>query len=318
MNEDKIMVSVLVLVYNHEKYLEQCLNSIVKQKTNFKYEVLIHDDCSQDNSEEIIKRFHKRYPDIIKPFYEKENQYSKGVKITIDILVPQIKGKYFCFCEGDDYWIDEKKLQKQFDFLENNNEYKLCVHNSIGVNKNGREISKIIVNRLGGDLCCEDFILGGGEYVSTNSIFSYSSLAKNTPSYFKYMSLDYVWQIYLSSSGKTYCFKDFMSAYRINSDNSWSRKMINNPNLHIEHKKKTIEVLKMFNEYTSKKYEMIIEKRIHMINFKILELKKDYKTMKKSPYKEIRKNVSHTTKIKFFFDEHFPQLYKLLYKLLKK
>lgn len=317
-NNDEVMVSILVAVYNHEKYLDECLNSIVNQKTNFKYEVLVHDDCSTDNSKTIIEEYYKKYPYIIIPFYEEENQYSKGVKINIDILIPNIKGKYFCFCEGDDFWVDENKLQKQFDFLENNKEYKFCVHNSIKVNKESKKIGKINTLKDGGDLTCEDFIVGGGAFVATNSMFSYSSLAKNLPEYFNIMSLDYFWQIYLSSCGKTYCFKDYMSAYRISTENSWSKRMESNKSKYIQHKEKVIKMLEKINCSLDYKYDEQFKYIILKDQFSILKLQREYKKMRKEPYKDIWKKQSIKKKVKYYFDAHFPKIYGIIKKLLKK
>ena len=131
MKEEKkfIMVSIRCLVYNHEPYLRQCLDGFIKQKTNFNFEAIIHDDASTDGSAVIIREYADRYPDIIKPIFEKENQYSKGGMFINDIMNDACKGKYFALCEGDDYWIDEHKLQKQVDFLETHCEYGLCYTN---------------------------------------------------------------------------------------------------------------------------------------------------------------------------------------------
>lgn len=120
------IVSIICCTYNHDKYIRQSLEGFVKQKTSFNFEVLIHDDASTDNTAQIIKEFENKYPNIIKPIYQKENQYSKGVDILQTYLYPQAKGKYIALCEGDDYWTDPLKLQKQVDLLENNNNYGMC------------------------------------------------------------------------------------------------------------------------------------------------------------------------------------------------
>ena len=129
MNDD-VVVSVLCIAYNHEKYIRSALDGFVNQKTNFRYEVLINDDASTDHTAAIIAEYEAKYPDIIKPVYQTENQYSKGVFITKSILFPRSKGKYTAICEGDDYWCDENKLQKQVDFLESHEGYAACVHNT--------------------------------------------------------------------------------------------------------------------------------------------------------------------------------------------
>lgn len=115
------LVTIHCLVYNHEPYLRQCLDGFVMQKTNFKFEAIVHDDCSTDGSAEIIREYAERFPNIIKPIYEEENQYSKdGFWGLNKIMLTHTKGTYIAFCEGDDYWTDELKLQKQVDILEEN------------------------------------------------------------------------------------------------------------------------------------------------------------------------------------------------------
>jgi len=125
--EDKdILVSICCLAYNHEPYIRECLEGFMMQKTTFPFEVLIHDDASTDNTATIIREYEAQYPDIIKPIYQSENQYSKGVGVTRVYQFSRAKGKYIAMCEGDDYWTDPYKLQKQVDFLEANPDYSSC------------------------------------------------------------------------------------------------------------------------------------------------------------------------------------------------
>ena len=113
-----IMVSVICLAYNHIEYIRDALEGFVSQVTDFEYEVIVHDDASDDGTTLIIEEFQKKYPQIIKPIYQKENQYSKKVDLIKEFLAPSAKGKYIALCEGDDYWCNNYKLQKQVEFLE--------------------------------------------------------------------------------------------------------------------------------------------------------------------------------------------------------
>lgn len=128
---EEIKVSVICFAYNHEPFIRKCLDGFVMQKTNFKFEVLINDDASTDGTAEIIKEYEKKYPDIIKPIYQKENQFSKGISIGATFLYPKVAGKYIAFCEGDDYWTDPEKLQIQVDFLESHPDFTGCFHKSV-------------------------------------------------------------------------------------------------------------------------------------------------------------------------------------------
>ena len=125
----EIMVSICVLSYNHEKYLRDCLDGVVMQKTTFSIEAWVHDDASTDSSADIIKEYQQKYPDIIKPILQKENQYSKKEgSILAKFVYPKCSGKYIALCEGDDYWTDPYKLQKQVDFLESHPDFSMCCH----------------------------------------------------------------------------------------------------------------------------------------------------------------------------------------------
>ena len=123
MDNNKPLVSINCITFNHEKYIKEALDSFLMQKTNFEYEILIHDDASTDNTADIIRKYEKKYPDIIKPIYQQENQYSKNGNISKNFQYPRAKGNYIAICEGDDYWTDPNKLQKQVDFLESNPDY---------------------------------------------------------------------------------------------------------------------------------------------------------------------------------------------------
>lgn len=126
MNNDKeIKISVICFAFNHEKYIRQCIESIICQKTNFDYEIIINDDASTDDTAKIIKSYEEKYPDLIKPIYHKENQYSQNISY-VDEPVRCAKGKYLAFCYGDDYWCDENKLQIQYDTMESNESIKIC------------------------------------------------------------------------------------------------------------------------------------------------------------------------------------------------
>lgn len=125
------LVSIVCDTYNHVNYIRQCLDGFLMQETNFPIEILVHDDASTDGTADIVKEYEARYPDLIKPIYQTENQYSKGVKVSIRYQYSRAKGKYIALCEGDDYWIDPLKLQKQVDFLEKHVGYSMCFTNAI-------------------------------------------------------------------------------------------------------------------------------------------------------------------------------------------
>ncbi len=142
MQQDKHpLVAIKCLVFNHEPYLRDCLNGFVMQQTDFPFVAIVHDDASTDHSADIIREYAAKYPDIIRPIYETENQYSKpdgSLGRIMNAAVDATGAKYIAVCEGDDYWTDPRKLQKQVDFLESHPDYSMCFHgaeilNTIGI-----------------------------------------------------------------------------------------------------------------------------------------------------------------------------------------
>ncbi len=130
MSEVKPLVAIHCLVYNHAPYLRDCLDGFVMQQTNFPFVAVVHDDASTDNSAAIIREYEQKYTHIFKPIYEKENLYQSGsftvINEVMNTAIETTGAKYVAMCEGDDYWTDPLKLQKQVDFMEANPEYGLC------------------------------------------------------------------------------------------------------------------------------------------------------------------------------------------------
>jgi glycosyltransferase involved in cell wall biosynthesis len=122
----KPVVSICCITYNHEEFIEDAIRSFLGQVTTFPFEILIHDDASTDKTAEVIRRYEKLYPKLIKPIYQKENQFSKDARVNQVFNFSRAQGKYIALCDGDDYWKDVRKLQIQKDFLENNSSYSIC------------------------------------------------------------------------------------------------------------------------------------------------------------------------------------------------
>lgn len=126
-NQDpSIQVSILCLVYNHKKYLRDCFDGFIMQRTNFRFEVVVHDDASSDGSQTIISEYTQKYPDIFVPIFETVNQYSTSTTFIFNLLKNKCRGRYLSYCEGDDYWTYPNKLQEQYDYMEEHKDIGLC------------------------------------------------------------------------------------------------------------------------------------------------------------------------------------------------
>lgn len=221
--DNTIMVSVLTLAYNHANYIRQCLDGILMQQTNFRYELLIHDDASTDGTQDIIREYEARYPDIIKPIYQQENQYSKKVPIGTTFLYPRAQGKYIAFCEGDDYWTDPLKLQKQVDFLEANPEYTVCTHSYklyYQATDTWGDTLPNVISDLEYDL---DFYISYTQWVTQplTAMFRYSALDMDLYRRTK-NAKDASLFFYLLKQGKGLLMNDVMGVYRIQKNGVWS------------------------------------------------------------------------------------------------
>lgn len=273
--------------YNHADYIKKTLDSILKQRTNFRFEIIVHDDASQDETVSIIEDYVKKFPEIIKPIFQQENQYSKGISILHTFMLPYARGKYFAFCECDDYWINPDKLQIQYNFMENNVDYTLCIHNAITVNTIGKTIGKVCPVNANRTIKCAEMILGGGEFCATNSLFTKTDYLRNSPEYIKKFDLDYLWQIYLASLGKTYCFSGNMSAYRVNQESSWTGKMKKDMPAYWRFLDTLDNAMNDFDEYTKYTYHDEIERAKNKRMIMAFLQEENYEKLAKPEYKRI-------------------------------
>lgn len=226
----EFLVSICCITYNHAPFIRQCLNGFVMQKTKFPFEILIHDDASTDGAQEIIREYEQKYPDIIKPIYQTENQYSKGIKINLTYNLPRAKGKYIAFCEGDDYWTAPDKLQKQVDFLESHLDYVMCSHRyRLYFQKEERIDDEIrpIENLSDGKEFDLSFLIRGGWLFQTLSVV-FRRTVIDLNELFKYtMQIDAVLYYVFLKKGKGYCMPDVMGVYRVHDAGVWSSLNLN-------------------------------------------------------------------------------------------
>lgn len=210
------LVSICCLAYNHEPYIRDCLDGFVMQKTDFPFEVLIHDDASTDKTAEVIREYESKYPQIIKPVYQTENKYSKGVKVNSVYNFARAKGKYIALCEGDDYWTDPLKLQKQIDFLEANPDHSMCFHNAMLKWEDGREglsMSNLEDRDYSGEELYENFIVPTASCMVRKEVFE-SDLYKIASKNPNFCFGDIVIWLTAADYGKIKAMSDCMSVYR--------------------------------------------------------------------------------------------------------
>lgn len=223
---DEIILSVLVPTYNHENYIEKALDSIINQKTSYKYEVLVGEDLSPDNTRNILKKYEEQHPNKIIVFYRDVNLYKtlNGPDNHMDLL-RRAKGKYVIFLEGDDYWIDDNKIETQIKFLENNLEYIAVAHNCIVVDKDNKEIATLYPE-------CKEIDYNLGHYVrgilpgqlATVMMRNIHKINGFDVAMWEKRLIpgDRIFYFTLLNSGKIYCIQKQMSAYRYITDSGTS------------------------------------------------------------------------------------------------
>jgi glycosyltransferase involved in cell wall biosynthesis len=169
------LVSISCISFNQENYIEKTIEYFLNQEVNYPVEILIHDDASTDKTQEIIKRYQKKYPHIIKPILQTENQFSQGVKcIHATFNFFRSRGKYIATCEGDDYWIDSNKLNIQINFLENNKDFSLTSHEAYMTSIIHKKSLRNAISILYGNLYLSGFL---------HTLKAFLLLIKNNPEF---------------------------------------------------------------------------------------------------------------------------------------
>ena len=222
------LVSICCLAYNHKKYIRECLDEFILQKTNFAFEVLIHDDASTDGTADIIREYQAKYPEIIKPIYQTENQYSKGVKPSFTFNFPRARGTYIAMCEGDDYWTDPLKLQKQVDFLEANLSCIGYCHNFKTIDSNNKTLEESYIKYQDKKYTDTYDIIADASVATLTVVFRNIFDQNPLPNLaMKIGNGDKLLFSWLSTFGYFYANKNYIAAaYRKHSGGVWSLKPV--------------------------------------------------------------------------------------------
>ena len=254
-------VSVVIVTYQHAKFIMQCLDSILMQKTDFAFEIILGDDESTDGTREICIDYANRYPDIIRLFLRsKEDRiFINGAPTGRFNFMEGLKdanGKYIALCEGDDYWTDPYKLQKQVNFLENNRDYSGCFHFTQQINEDGR-LDKIYGKH--GNMV--DFGIKDTFSITTlfhTSSFMFLRSALQFPEWYTIVtSADMALFSIVTEKGKLKCLPEIMSVYRKHEGGITKTSGVVN-NYHV----KRIELMNFLNEFHGFKYKKKAEEVI--------------------------------------------------------
>lgn len=263
--DNRIMVSVWCRTYNHVNYIRDALEGFVSQQTNFTYKVIVFDDASTDGTSDIVREYEAKYPDIIHAIISEENlhHHSDGRKITLDIWNKFLTGKYMAFCEGDDFWIDNNKLQIQVDYMEAHQECSMYIHNALWLNcQNGTmKAGDPFQGSNERNITAEELIMQYNSYPATASFLCKSEQIRR-PQFFSISPAgDYAAVLYSLATGNVHYSNRIMSVYRVFANGSHGVRMQKNDGIRACFYLRMSIFLTKYDEYTDYKYHAWCAKR---------------------------------------------------------
>ena len=208
------LVSIACITYNHAPFIRQCLEGFVMQQTNFDFEIVIHDDASTDGTRDIILEYCSKYPNLFRPILQENNRYKEGKGILARFVFPECKGKYIALCEGDDYWTDHLKLQKQVDILNSDSSVTICAHNAFNYDVSNNLVS-LFNNRINNEYYSIENIIEEDWFIPTASIMCRRDILLSRYYNIQIQNGDYYLLLIMLIGGeKLYYSGDVMSVYR--------------------------------------------------------------------------------------------------------
>ncbi len=312
------MVSVLCAAYNHSAYLAQTIESFAAQQTDFRFEIIVNDDCSTDNTAEILRECAAKYPDLVVPVYQEKNLFSQNIEIYEEVFYPRAQGKYIAFCEGDDYWSDPHKLQQQVDFLEANPEYTACVHNTtlhycngdrpdtphLPVGQGDRDVDFAAAIKGMSNAWHTSALLARREYIVTSPDFLYTAV--------NYGFSDQPRGIWLLMNGKVRYLDREMSVYRLNSNqDAWSSGVDMAYDKHIRFVTGETEMLRQVLPHCNAEQRGIVQQSLLEREFELLYIQGKDAELVKPPYLSLYRQQSRAFRLKQWVKRNLPFVQRL-------
>ncbi|ACX76242.1 glycosyl transferase family 2 [Fibrobacter succinogenes subsp. succinogenes S85] len=312
------MVSVRCITYNQESYIAKALDGFLMQETDFPFEVIVHDDASTDRTADIIREYVAKFPKIIKPIYETENQYSKRDGSIARIMLPFLRGKYVAFCEGDDYWCDANKLQLQYEAMEQHPECSICLHKVQVIYENGEKTKRIMpagkkfkTGFITQDEYAYCIISQADVYFHLSSYFTKTDflirIQRNKPDYYKYSTAgDAKLQRFCLNEGKPFFIDRIMSCYRTQSRGSWTLREHSTKEQRKKHMENMIKLDDSFDNYSNYRFHNFIEYGKKYRFYRYLDRFSQYKELLKKENKEKLPPIPIARKIYYRILSVFP------------
>lgn len=253
------MVTVICATYNHEKYIKKTLDGFLEQNTSFAVEYIIREDASTDHTADILREYESKYPGFFTIIYEKENQWSKHlIPYFSQRVILETHSKYVALCEGDDYWCDANKLQKQVDMMEQNPNASFCVHANYELNDRTGKMRERHPYKKSGLITTEEVMIEPYGMPATCSMLMRTNMINQYPIYELSCPVgDRSRRMFLVDKGPALYIDELMSVYRVNNSASFGGRLYDYENS-MKLVKQMDTFFDSFNSYTNHKYEKYI------------------------------------------------------------
>lgn len=306
------LVTTILPTHNHAPFIAKAIESVLMQQTDFPFDILLHDDASTDGTADICRAYAARFPDRITLIAQTVNQYQYDRRIQSHVLFPRVKAKYTAILDGDDYWLDEKKLQTQVGYLEAHPDCTLCIAAAYKV-----DVSDGIISASDGMPYAEDrvvdandMILGGGEFCASNTIVAPTELLQNMPAFCDMTEVeDIPVQLWCALNGYAWYFSKPMAAYRFAVPGSWStRQYAANQNTRIKTHESIRDQLHAFDGYTKGLYHEAFLQAILFQEYQTLCLQRSIRAIQRPPYRVFYKRETIKRRIRLHLEAYCPRL----------
>ncbi len=315
MEAEKVMASINCVTFNHVNYIRKALDSFLMQKTDFAFEILVHDDASTDGTGEIIREYAEKYPDQVRPLIQTENQYSQGIdNISGAFNFPRARGKYIFMCDGDDYFLSPDKLQRQVDYMEAHPDCALCIH-SARIDLVGKALTEGQMRpyRQSRVIPPEEIIDKSSGYAMSSMAFP-ARLVKILPDYYVDCPVgDTPLQLMAAAEGYGYYMDEPMSAYRVGVAGSWtvegqSGDYEGKQNAYYRRMKRTYE---QFDRATGGRFHQAAESAALRTYYHTMVNTKKFDEVFNPEYRRYYKELTSRTRFFLQFERSLPGVYKM-------
>ncbi|ABQ26527.1 glycosyltransferase [Geotalea uraniireducens] len=303
-------VSVAMITYNHEEFIAKAIDSVMMQRTNFDYEIVIGEDCSTDNTRNIVSDYQKKYPDKFRLLLNEKNI---GANRNAEQTFGSCTGEYVAVLDGDDYWTSPYKLQKQVDFLDNHPECVICFHNVLMFYKDGSHECHVYCPPGQKEFSTVEDLLEKGNIIPTCSKMYRRGLLDHVPHWICSLKMgDWPVDILHALYGKIGYINEIMGVYVIHQTGMWFGIRQNWE----EKNKANIEVYEKFYDLLESKYKRIIKRILHERHVDVAEQYEDMGKLTKAKEFAVRSVTKYfvmsTRSFKLLLRLYVPALYKLL------